>query len=54
MNNKLLKTFIGHYNACFSTCNGLINRLQNFENCIYFEIFYINLDIIILKIYKDF
>jgi hypothetical protein len=32
MNNKLSKTLIEHYNTCFLTLKGLINRFQNFWN----------------------
>ncbi len=47
MNNKLSKTLIKHCNACFLALKGLQNRLQNFDSYTYFEIFYINFDIII-------
>ncbi len=30
MKNKPLQTFIKHYNTCFLTLKGLINRFQNF------------------------
>jgi hypothetical protein len=31
MDNKLSKTLIKHYNACFLALKGIINRLQNFQ-----------------------
>ncbi len=43
MNNKLSKALIKHCDACFLALKGL----QNFDSYIYFEIFYINFDIII-------
>jgi hypothetical protein len=46
MNKKLSKTFIKHCNACFLTLKGFVD-FKTFENYIYFEIFYRNLDIII-------
>jgi hypothetical protein len=46
MNKKPSKTFIKHYSVWFLTLKGLID-FKTFENYIYLETFYINLDIII-------
>jgi hypothetical protein len=51
MNKKLSKTFIKHCSACFLT---LKIDFKIFENYIYLEIFYIKLDIIILRKFKYF
>jgi hypothetical protein len=46
MNKKLSKTFIKHYSMWFVTLKGFID-FKTFENYMYLEMFYINLDIII-------
>jgi hypothetical protein len=48
MNNKISKTFIKHGNTCFLTLKGFKIDFKTFETYTYFEIFYINLDIIII------
>ncbi len=50
MNNKLSKSFIKHYNVCFLTLKGHKYISKLLEITYIFEIFYINLDIIIIKL----
>jgi len=47
MNNKISKTSIKHCSACFLTLKGFKIDFKTFETYTNFEIFYINLDIII-------